>query len=482
MHMKLVLRAVVVALVLLLAPRAWADPTKEECVNANSAAQDQKEHGQLLAARESLVFCASDGCAKYAKGDLARDCAHLLQEVNKSIPTVVFVAKDSNDNDLPKTRVTERGRTIVNRLDGRSVELDPGEHRFRFETDGFDPVEKIAIVAAGKKDLEVKVVYRKNVPPPPVAPPPPTVAADSDGDGVPDERDRCPNVSGSENGCPPAADSDGDGIPDERDRCPNVSGSSSNDGCPDAPPPPPPPPPPPYDPPSSGGSWPYGHSAFMLGFYFSPELSIGNGSFGDFQEARSPDAEGTSKFGGNIGADLTIRLYHHLQFGGFGQAAFKPKFHGATLGPVVRAGGFLRYDIVADNCKGGHDSDSGRKDHAMFYIKALGGVALFNTKINPDENGNIVPSRIETGGCTGSDCPTLSSVAPLFGAELGLDALFGNVLGIGLYSRFWYSSGKLSFQPNKASAKDYLIGPDGEPLTVQMGGWEIIGLKLITGF
>ena len=47
---------------------------------------------------------------------------------------------------------------------------------------------------------------------------------DSDGDGVPDNLDRCPNTPRGTpvdaNGCP--RDSDGDGVPDNLDRCPNT--------------------------------------------------------------------------------------------------------------------------------------------------------------------------------------------------------------------------------------------------------------------
>lgn len=55
---------------------------------------------------------------------------------------------------------------------------------------------------------------------------------DTDGDGVPDCRDECPDVPGLAfyNGCP---DTDGDGIPDHRDRCPDVAGSKMLQGCPD---------------------------------------------------------------------------------------------------------------------------------------------------------------------------------------------------------------------------------------------------------
>ena len=64
---------------------------------------------------------------------------------------------------------------------------------------------------------------------------------DSDGDGVPDSRDNCPNTAGSvdNNGCPviviapqQPVDSDGDGLPDSEDQCPRSSGPRSNGGCP----------------------------------------------------------------------------------------------------------------------------------------------------------------------------------------------------------------------------------------------------------
>ena len=56
---------------------------------------------------------------------------------------------------------------------------------------------------------------------------------DSDGDGVPDKKDHCPDLPGlSElNGCP---DLDGDGISDEKDQCPNKAGLNSMGGCPDS--------------------------------------------------------------------------------------------------------------------------------------------------------------------------------------------------------------------------------------------------------
>ena len=55
---------------------------------------------------------------------------------------------------------------------------------------------------------------------------------DTDGDGIPDSEDVCPEVVGVEafNGCP---DTDGDGLEDRKDQCPNIAGTKELQGCPD---------------------------------------------------------------------------------------------------------------------------------------------------------------------------------------------------------------------------------------------------------
>lgn len=69
--------------------------------------------------------------------------------------------------------------------------------------------------------------------------PPPVL--DGDGDGVPDEADKCPDLVGDgPDGC--MLDGDGDGVPDAQDQCPEVAGDTANgcladrdgDGVPDA--------------------------------------------------------------------------------------------------------------------------------------------------------------------------------------------------------------------------------------------------------
>ncbi|MGD1844773.1 MAG: OmpA family protein [Salibacteraceae bacterium] len=65
----------------------------------------------------------------------------------------------------------------------------------------------------------VGIVYNFNMP------------VDTDGDGIVDAADRCPEQPGSKEagGCP---DADKDGVADADDRCPNVAGVGENGGCP----------------------------------------------------------------------------------------------------------------------------------------------------------------------------------------------------------------------------------------------------------
>lgn len=66
--------------------------------------------------------------------------------------------------------------------------------------------------------------------------PAPRIVLDSDGDGVPDDIDQCPNtphgVAVDAKGCP--LDSDHDGVPDYKDKCPNTPAGVpvDPDGCP----------------------------------------------------------------------------------------------------------------------------------------------------------------------------------------------------------------------------------------------------------
>ena len=89
------------------------------------------------------------------------------------------------------------------------------------------------VIKFGGKDTDGDGVYDKNDACPEV----PGLeefngCPDADGDGIKDSDDACPNVAGLAvmNGCP---DADADGVADKDDMCPNVKGTKANKGCPD---------------------------------------------------------------------------------------------------------------------------------------------------------------------------------------------------------------------------------------------------------
>lgn len=109
-------------------------------------------------------------------------------------------------------------------------------YRTAFEDANFDYFQHTAgvTVSFGGTDTDGDGVYDKND----ACPDTPGLAEfngcpDSDGDGITDAEDECPNTAGLAefNGCP---DTDGDGVADPKDECPNEAGSKMLNGCPDA--------------------------------------------------------------------------------------------------------------------------------------------------------------------------------------------------------------------------------------------------------
>jgi hypothetical protein len=133
--------------------------------------------GKLLLARESLRTCLRSNCKSW----MVADCSKWLSEVETRIPTVVFAAKDTAGRDLTSVRVTNAdGSAIVETLDGRAVELEPGPHDFVFVGADGARVAHHALVREGEKAQAVLATFEAPPAPkpppeaqPPVAPPPP---------------------------------------------------------------------------------------------------------------------------------------------------------------------------------------------------------------------------------------------------------------------------------------------------------------------
>jgi hypothetical protein len=161
--------AALAALAALFAPRpaAAADPV-DACAEASEQSQVLRDRGELRAARELIVKCASSECPSVIRVD----CAEWLTAVDSKMPSIVVRAKDREGRDQVDVRVLFDGKEVAAKLDGRAIPVDPGQHTLRFEQPGSPPVEQSILVREGEKNRFVDVVLgaaAEPPPPPPVA-------------------------------------------------------------------------------------------------------------------------------------------------------------------------------------------------------------------------------------------------------------------------------------------------------------------------
>src|SRR5579863_8511710 len=166
--------AVVAGAVLVGVPPAAraAAPSKAECLTASEAWIKLRKDGKLRAAREQLLVCAASACPS----EVRQECSRRASEVSAVIPTLVLVAKSPDGTDLSAVQVSMDGQPLLDRLDGRAVAIDPGEHVFRLQAAGSLPVEKIFVLREGDHDRHETVVVGSAATVPAPTPSPPSAA------------------------------------------------------------------------------------------------------------------------------------------------------------------------------------------------------------------------------------------------------------------------------------------------------------------
>ncbi|AUX26318.1 uncharacterized protein SOCEGT47_068790 [Sorangium cellulosum] len=165
---------------LLGAAPAWTQqPAPEEralCVEEHETAQVHLQQKKLRAAREALRGCAHEGCPSAIRAD----CSEWLLAANRVAPSVVLSAR-TDAGDQADVRVSMDGELLASRLDGKAIDVDPGEHVFRFELPPYEPIERRVIILEGEKARVLSVHFgdaadaRRSPPPPAPRPPAPAI-------------------------------------------------------------------------------------------------------------------------------------------------------------------------------------------------------------------------------------------------------------------------------------------------------------------
>jgi hypothetical protein len=189
---------VVLSLVALVAPQAAAaggpaapggkgggGSAKAACLAAHEDAQSLRTQKKPHAAREKLIACARVECPTVVR----KECGEQLALVEKDAPTVALEARDESGMDTTAVKVSMDGNPFAERLTGAAVDVEPGEHLFRFERGDGKSIEQRVLVVEGEKNRKVVADFATLVPKP---------AGGAVGDGqpvVPRERKSIPVLS-----------------------------------------------------------------------------------------------------------------------------------------------------------------------------------------------------------------------------------------------------------------------------------------------
>jgi hypothetical protein len=126
----------------------------DACISASESAVGLHKAGKLIDARAALSKCAAPSCPEAVR----TSCQQRLAVASDAIPSVLFFVKDSSGGDLAAVRLTIDGAVYSEHLDGSAVTLDPGEHEFRFEVAGQEPVVKRLLLHQGEKNRRENLV------------------------------------------------------------------------------------------------------------------------------------------------------------------------------------------------------------------------------------------------------------------------------------------------------------------------------------
>ncbi len=148
----------------------------QACLTASEEGQKMRDERKFKKAREQFLLCMKETCP----GIVKRDCAEWFNQVEGAMSSVVLSAKVCG-KDVFEAKVSIDGKAVTERLDGKSLPIDAGPHKFKFEvrdkkSGEMKAHEEDALVSEGQKNKIVNGSFESPVvdcggPAVPVAPP-----------------------------------------------------------------------------------------------------------------------------------------------------------------------------------------------------------------------------------------------------------------------------------------------------------------------
>ena len=141
-----------------------ADAAKAECLSRHETAQVARRERRLLDTRAALRICSGAACPSAIRAD----CVDWLDQVAHSIPSVVVTAR-ARGADVLAVKVIVDGKVVAEKLTGFALEIDPGLHKFRFESPPWPAIEREVLASEGVKDRPLDVEFAPPLADPTVA-------------------------------------------------------------------------------------------------------------------------------------------------------------------------------------------------------------------------------------------------------------------------------------------------------------------------
>lgn len=174
MRSRLALASVLFAALLGISRAALAadPPDRAACASSFEKGQRLRRQGSYLDARSEFLVCGRPPCPEA----LRPGCARWLSEIEHLIPSIVVSVRGGDGNDLKDAKVYVDDKLVSEHLDGRAIDLDPGDHKVRVEAAGQVLAQDVLAPEADKGRV---VVFRletpKTEPPSPTFDAPPLV-------------------------------------------------------------------------------------------------------------------------------------------------------------------------------------------------------------------------------------------------------------------------------------------------------------------
>lgn len=130
---------------------SWPGPASAEqgpaqCLAAYEDAQVLRRQGDLVASARQLQTCGGPACPVR----MQRDCQRWWDEVQRSLPTVVFRVRGPDSEALLSATIAIDGAP-ARPLDGRAVQMNPGRHEVVFAHPGYEPLHTPVFITEGEK-------------------------------------------------------------------------------------------------------------------------------------------------------------------------------------------------------------------------------------------------------------------------------------------------------------------------------------------